>query len=65
MGERLRQRVAKLNFEDDVEGLTGVTVSVGISSFPHDTKNVEELIALSDSALYRAKNEGRDQCQVA
>ena len=63
MGERLRQRVARLDF-DEMDG-KGVTISVGISSFPEDTKGVEELIALADSALYRAKNEGRDQCQVA
>jgi len=62
MGERLRQRVGRLNFEE-MDG-KGVTISVGIAGYPSDTKSIEELIALADSALYRAKNKGRNQCQV-
>ncbi len=63
MGERLRQAVSNLTFEE--MGKRGVTVSIGIATYPSDSSNLEELIALADAALYRAKNAGRDQCQVA
>ena len=39
----------------------GVTVSIGIASFPDDAENAESLIARADQALYRAKEGGRDQ----
>jgi diguanylate cyclase (GGDEF)-like protein len=37
------------------------TVSVGLATFPEDARNPETLLAQSDAALYRAKNEGRDR----
>ncbi|HSI88968.1 MAG TPA: GGDEF domain-containing protein [Pyrinomonadaceae bacterium] len=38
-----------------------VTISVGISSFPHDSTDPIELVEMADSALYRAKREGRNR----
>jgi len=61
--ERLRQRIAEMVFDDLPKGRF-VTVSIGIATYPKDTQTVEELIALADSALYKAKNEGRNQCQA-
>lgn len=42
-----------------------VTVSMGISSFPEDAKNAEELISKADQALYKAKESGRDRICLA
>ena len=64
MAERLRQRVSSLEFEELKNG-NSVTVSIGIATFPADSTSIEELIALADTALYRAKNDGRNQCAVA
>ncbi len=41
-----------------------VTLSMGISSFPEDTKDMDELIKIADAALYRAKNEGKNRIHV-
>src|SRR5687767_5611142 len=38
-----------------------VTISVGISGFPADSSDPIELVEMADSALYRAKREGRNR----
>ena len=38
-----------------------MTVSIGIAIYGPETKTAEELLAQADIALYRAKEEGRDQ----
>lgn len=41
----------------------GVTVSIGCTAFPDDAAAADELFGAADSALYHAKNAGRDQAQ--
>ena len=41
-----------------------VGISAGISYYPEDTNNVQELFKNADFALYEAKNSGRNQLQV-
>lgn len=43
------------------EYLFDVTVSVGISLFPNNSLNAEDLIKHADTAMYSAKNAGRNQ----
>jgi diguanylate cyclase (GGDEF)-like protein len=38
-----------------------ITISIGISSFPDDSHDPIELVEMADSALYRAKREGRNR----
>jgi len=38
-----------------------VTISIGISTFPQDSSDPIELVEMADSALYRAKREGRNR----
>jgi diguanylate cyclase (GGDEF)-like protein len=38
-----------------------ITLSIGVSSFPEDTKNISELVTLADNALYQAKRSGRNR----
>jgi len=38
-----------------------ISFSGGIASFPHDAKDVDELLEKADKALYRAKREGRNR----
>lgn len=56
--ETMRAEIEKLSFPE--KGLS-VTVSIGVSSFPSDAKSVDELVALADKAMYRAKNTGRNR----
>ncbi|MGA8806371.1 MAG: EAL domain-containing protein [Thermoanaerobaculia bacterium] len=41
-----------------------VTASIGISIFPGDGEDVETLLKCADSAMYRAKELGRNQAQM-
>jgi diguanylate cyclase (GGDEF)-like protein/PAS domain S-box-containing protein len=41
-----------------------VTASIGISLFPADGEDVETLLKTADSAMYRAKELGRNQAQL-
>jgi diguanylate cyclase len=38
-----------------------VTLSIGVSSFPEDTKNKADLVTMADNALYQAKRLGRNR----
>lgn len=44
---------------------TRFTLSIGISTFPRDAKNITELFRKGDEALYRAKVEGRNRVCLA
>jgi diguanylate cyclase (GGDEF)-like protein len=65
LAERIRKKVASVEFEID-EGITiRKTVSVGFAHFPFipgDIKRVtwHQVVSLADSALYIAKNSGRN-----
>ena len=41
-----------------------VTASMGVSLYPDDGADVEELVKNSDTAMYRAKEQGRDNYQL-
>jgi diguanylate cyclase (GGDEF)-like protein/PAS domain S-box-containing protein len=41
------------------------TISLGVAAYPEHGDNYEALLKSADSALYRAKNEGRDRVIVA
>jgi diguanylate cyclase (GGDEF)-like protein len=45
--------------------LNKITLSIGVASFPDHGEDAEALLRAVDQALYRAKNEGRDQVVVA
>jgi diguanylate cyclase (GGDEF)-like protein len=48
----------------DTKVQEGVTISLGVASFPEHGTTAEEVIAAADSALYRAKMEGRNRVAV-
>ncbi|MBE7517369.1 MAG: GGDEF domain-containing protein [Chloracidobacterium sp.] len=63
--ERMRASVAEHEFSVVQPGRTGekhrITLSIGIASFPEDSSDPIELVEMADSALYRAKREGRNR----
>ncbi|MFH1942715.1 MAG: diguanylate cyclase [bacterium] len=66
VAEKLRKLVEKTSFPFEEKLPTGcVTMSIGISSYPQDTQNEEELIRMMDEALYRAKKSGRNRTALA
>ncbi|WP_353571439.1 PAS domain S-box protein [Candidatus Albibeggiatoa sp. nov. BB20] len=40
----------------------GLSASIGISAYPQDTDNVDDLIEYADIAMYVAKRQGKGQC---
>ncbi|MDH3936517.1 MAG: diguanylate cyclase, partial [candidate division Zixibacteria bacterium] len=60
IGERIRSQVERTAIEAGKAGHLRITVSVGVSSFPENGKSHEELVSVTDQALYRAKGEGRN-----
>ncbi len=48
----------------DTKVQEGVTISLGVASFPEHGTSAEEVIAAADRALYRAKMEGRNRVAV-
>ncbi len=60
IGERLRVKIGSTEFVYKDKRLP-VTISVGVASFPVDAASPDELIAAADKALYKAKDQGRNQ----
>lgn len=55
--ERVAQNKIKLNNEKE----SHVTISLGVSTYPHDGTTPSEMIATADKRLYTAKANGRNQ----
>jgi diguanylate cyclase (GGDEF)-like protein/PAS domain S-box-containing protein len=57
VAETIIQNIAQPFILDDNEVMSGI--SVGITIFPNDGQNAQELLKNADLALYRSKNQGR------
>jgi diguanylate cyclase (GGDEF)-like protein len=63
--EMLRQEIAGLEVRYRDETLGRLSCSFGLAVFPDHGQTTEALIDAADTALYRAKGEGRDRVCVA
>ena len=61
LAERIRQQVEKSQFD----GVIGVTISIGVASYPDHGTDAETLIKAADDALYTAKRTGKNRVVVA
>ena len=59
--ETIRKSVSLMKVKYEGSDLKDITVSIGIAIYPQDGTSGTELIALSDKALYSAKNSGRNK----
>ena len=59
--EEIRKGVKELHLEHDGQKLDRITISVGVSCFPDDGLQFQDLIRAADQALYKAKKQGRDR----
>jgi diguanylate cyclase (GGDEF)-like protein len=59
--EALRQRIHELSPALGAE----ISASFGVACVPHTSQGVSDLLAAADSALYKAKQNGRNQVVVA
>jgi diguanylate cyclase (GGDEF)-like protein len=63
--ERIRTAVESSPADIGTSSSLSVTLSIGVSVFPQDAKEPQELIDRADQALYRAKNSGRNRVERA
>jgi diguanylate cyclase (GGDEF)-like protein len=57
VSERLRNSLADMK----IDGLPQMTVSLGIASYPEDGESIDLIIKQADTALYAAKQTGRNR----
>jgi len=64
--DRLRHRIEQTDFPvNGGEKSLNVTVSIGIAATDNADDMAEDILERADAALYRAKNGGRNRCEVA
>jgi len=62
--EELRTAVAEMGMRNQAQLPGTLTLSVGVATFPTDGSTLNELLRAADSALFRAKGEGRDRVSL-
>jgi diguanylate cyclase (GGDEF)-like protein len=62
---RLCEHVRHLDLQFEGQTFEAVTLSVGVAAFPENSTTSEEILKAADTALYRAKHEGRVRVVVA
>ena len=59
--ERIRKAIA----DKELDVIGHVTASVGVATFLEHSDNIEELLELTDQAMYQSKRNGRNQVTLA
>ena len=65
VAERVRQAVAEREFVVDTDVAVPITVSLGVSAYPAPTVTMSGILKSADTALYRAKQKGRNRVELA
>jgi len=64
VGEKLRKKVEEQHFHEQLQPKV-ITISVGIAAVSSGMKTMKDLITTADSALYTAKERGRNRVVVS
>lgn len=62
--ERLRRGVAEHPMQSSKGEPLGLTLSLGVATFPDHATSKEELISIADQSLYRAKQAGKNHVEM-
>jgi len=60
VAERIRSNIESYVMQDE-KGTFGITISIGLAMYPENGEHLSGCMALADSALYKAKESGRNQ----
>ena len=61
IAERIRKNVEVNKFHISDKVSINITISIGISTYPNTTNNIDNLLEHADTALYEAKRTGRNK----
>ncbi|WP_243186856.1 GGDEF domain-containing protein [Clostridium muellerianum] len=61
VAERIRETIENNNFYISDKTFINITISIGISTYPNITNNIDKLLEHADIALYEAKGTGRNK----
>jgi diguanylate cyclase (GGDEF)-like protein/PAS domain S-box-containing protein len=61
IAERLRAEVERHPFDIGGGKEIGITVSIGVATYPHQTDTIEGIVKAADIAVYAAKQAGRNR----
>lgn len=61
IAEKIRKNVEESKFYISKDIEVSITISIGISTYPNLTGNINELLEDADNALYQAKSKGRNK----
>jgi diguanylate cyclase (GGDEF)-like protein len=61
VAERIRKKIESTEFTGVAGASFRITISGGVSTYPRDAQNVNELLDKADQGLYKAKNNGRNK----
>ncbi len=64
LAERLRKQLDEYQFSIEDNKEFNLTISVGIATFPEHAKTWKEILEAADSAMYAAKEAGRNMVKV-
>ena len=59
------ERIRKAIEAKEIETIGHITGSLGVATYLVHTENVEELLELTDQAMYTSKRNGRNQVTIA
>ena len=62
--EGIRKKIGATTFSHDGRTIGPITASIGVAIFPDHADDAEALLRVADEALYKAKQNGRDQVSV-
>ena len=63
--DEVRQNIESMDLDNLVSGQTlSMTISIGVASFPEHGTELNALVASADSALYKAKEKGRNRVEA-
>ncbi len=64
--EKIRQYAESARFDTMTPGKSvGITISIGVASFPENGTEYDTLVDAADGALYKAKRNGRNRVEMA
>jgi len=63
VAEKVRERLARLS--PAASGLPRITASIGVALYPRHGDSLDDVVQAADTAMYRAKEEGRDTVVTA